>query len=75
MAAKPVVDGCDKQMAGRVRFVRVDVNSANGKKIAAKLGVDLTPTFVGYDADGVEQWRTTGVPNRAQFWRKLISLR
>ena len=75
MAAKPVVDGCDKQMAGRVRFVRVDINSANGKKIAAKVGFDMAPTFIGYDSAGVEQWRTTGVPNRVKLWRKLISLR
>ena len=34
MAAKPVVNGFDKQLAGRVRIVRVDINSPNGKKIA-----------------------------------------
>lgn len=74
MAAKPVVDGFDKQLAGRVRFVRVDINSPNGKKIAAKAGLDVVPTFIGYDGSGVEQWRSVGIPNRVELWRRLISL-
>jgi hypothetical protein len=74
MAAKPVVDGLDKQLAGRVRIVRVDINSANGKKIAIKVGLDMVPTFIGYDGDGVERWRMNRVPNRAELWRRLISL-
>ena len=74
MAAKPVVDGFDKQLAGRVRIVRVDINSSNGKKIATKVGLDMVPTFIGYDGEGVERWRLDRVPNRVELWRHLISL-
>ncbi|HVA26201.1 MAG TPA: hypothetical protein VMW62_17640 [Chloroflexota bacterium] len=74
MAAKPVVDGFDKQLAGRVRFVRADINSPNGKKIAAKVGLDMVPTFIGYDAKGVERWRMSPMPNRLELWSRLIKL-
>ena len=74
MATKPVVDGLDKQLAGRVRFVRVDINSANGRKIAAKAGVDMVPALIGFDAQGVERWRLNRIPNRVELWRRLINL-
>ena len=74
MAAKPVVDGFDKQLAGKVRFVRVDVASPNGRKIAVKAGLGLVPTFIGYDAAGMQQWRVEGMPNKMALWRKIISL-
>jgi hypothetical protein len=74
MTAKPVVDGFDKQLAGRVRFVRADINSPNGKKIAARVGFDMVPTLIGYDGEGVERWRMDRVPNRVELWRRLISL-
>ena len=74
MATKPVVDGFDKQLAGRVRFVRIDVNSDKGRKIAAKAGVALVPTLIGYDGAGEERWRMQRVPNRPELWRRLIAL-
>jgi hypothetical protein len=74
MAAKPVVDGFDKQLGGKVRIVRVDINSEHGKKIAAKVGLDMVPTFIGYDGEGVERWRLGAMPNRTELWRRLISL-
>jgi len=74
MAAKPVVNGFDKQLAGRVRIVRVDINSPNGKKIATKVGLDMVPTFIGYAGDGTERWRIDRMPNRLELWSRLISL-
>jgi hypothetical protein len=74
MAAKPVVDGIDKQLEGRVRVIRVDVGSANGKKIAAKAGLDLVPTLIGYDRQGLERFRMTRTPNKIELWRKVVSL-
>ena len=74
MVAKPVVDGLDKQLAGRVRIVRVDINSPNGRKIATKVGLDMVPTFIGYDGEGLERWRINRVPNRVELWRRLINL-
>lgn len=74
MTAKPVVDGLEKQLGGRVSVVRVDVSSPTGKKVAAKVGLDLVPTFIGYDAKGVEQWRLSEVPKRPELWQLLMSL-
>jgi hypothetical protein len=74
MAAKPVVDGFDKQLAGKVRIIKVDVATPEGKKVALKAGLDLVPTFIGYDAQGNERWRVQSMPSRPELWRKLISL-
>ncbi len=74
MAAKPVVNGIDKQLEGRVRIVRFDVARANGKKVAAKVGLDMVPTFIAYDSEGIERWRTQGTPNRVELWQRLIKL-
>ena len=71
---KPVVDGLDKQLEGRVRIVRKDVASPAGKKLASKVGIDLVPTLIGYDAEGVERFRIGRAPNRVELWQRLIKL-
>ncbi|HLG74258.1 MAG TPA: hypothetical protein VK009_27875 [Chloroflexota bacterium] len=74
MAAKPVVDGIEKQLGGRVSVVRMDVSTPAGRKVAAKIGLDLVPTFIGYDSQGLERWRVSRVPNRAELWNRLMLL-
>jgi hypothetical protein len=74
MAAKPVVDGLDKQLAGRVRIVRMDVATREGKKVALKVGLDTVPTFIAYGKDGLERWRTARMPSKPELWRRLVAL-
>ncbi len=74
MSAKPVVDGIEKQLGPKISFQRFDVASPMGKKIAAKVGLDMVPTFIGYDGKGNERWRIERIPSRAELWNKLISL-
>ena len=74
MAAKPVVDGFEKQLGKRVRFVRLDMASQNGRKVAAQVGVNMVPLFVGFDKDGMERWRAEGPVNRTQLWARVVSL-
>lgn len=73
MAAKPVVDGLEKELGKRVRFVRVDISTPNGRKIAARVGLDTVPTFIGFDAKGNEMWRTQRA-TRADLGRKVALL-
>lgn len=59
MAAKPVVDGLEREFAGRLEVLRVDIQSAAGKDLQRVYGA-FTPTFVLFDAAGEEMWRMVG---------------
>lgn len=74
MAAKPVVDGMEKELGRHVRFVRLDVTSTTGKKIASSVALDLVPTFIGYDKDGNERWRYQQLPSKGELWRRVAAL-
>jgi hypothetical protein len=75
MAAKPVVDGIEKQLGQkRLRLVRVDVGTKEGRRIASRVELDLVPTIIGYDGGGVERWRFTRVPKRQELWARIVAL-
>jgi hypothetical protein len=74
MAAKPVVDGMEKELGRHVRFVRLDVASQVGKTIASRVGLDLVPTFIGYDSQGEERWRYQQLPSKGELWRRVAAL-
>lgn len=71
---KPVVDGMEKQIGGKVRIVRIDVSTTEGKKIAVEVAPSTVPTFVGFDAEGNQRWRVDRVISRAELWRRIIAL-
>ena len=58
-AAKPIVDGIEDEFAGQLTVVRVDVQSPAGAAVARDYGA-FTPTFVLFDAQGLELWRMIG---------------
>ena len=74
MAAKPVMDGMEKELGRHVRFVRVDVASSTGKKIGMSVGLDLVPAFIGYDGAGKERWRYQQLPSKGELWRRVAAL-
>ena len=39
---------------------RVDIQSAEGRKLASQYGIGATPTFIFFDEVGREQWRSAG---------------
>jgi hypothetical protein len=52
MQVKPVVDGIERDVAGRALVVRLDLLSEAGVTIAKRFGVEFTPTFVLLDRRG-----------------------
>ena len=40
--------------------LRVNIQSAAGEELSAIYGSRATPTFIFFDADGLEQWRMVG---------------
>ncbi|OLC57438.1 MAG: hypothetical protein AUH85_03430 [Chloroflexi bacterium 13_1_40CM_4_68_4] len=53
MQAKPVVDGIERDVAGRALVVRLDLLSDTGATVAKRFGVEFTPSFVLLDRHGV----------------------
>jgi hypothetical protein len=52
MEAKPVVDGIERDVGDRATVLRVDLLSQAGAAIAARFGVEFTPTFLMFDRRG-----------------------
>ena len=57
---KPVVDGLEQELGGRLAIIRVDIQSAAGRELAPEFDFRYTPTFIFFDAQGVELWREVG---------------
>ncbi len=60
VAMKPVVDRVEQELRGKLVVRRVDIQSAEGHKLADRYGIELTPTFIFLDTAGNEQWRSVG---------------
>ena len=70
-AAKPIVDGIEADHAGELVVLRVDVQDAAGKELAREYTVLATPTFVFFDAQGEELWRSVGTISAGQVEEAL----
>ena len=57
---KPVVDRLEEQYAGRLEIIRVDIQSTAGETIAQEYGLFVTPSFLFFDAQGQEAFRSAG---------------
>jgi thiol-disulfide isomerase/thioredoxin len=60
VAIKPAVDRLQSELRGRLVLRRVDIQSAEGRRLARQYGIDMTPTFIFFDSSGQEQWRSVG---------------
>ena len=60
VAMKPAVDRVERELRGKLVVRRVDIQTAEGRKIADQFGIELTPTFIFLDTAGNEQWRSVG---------------
>ena len=55
------MDGLERDLAGRLHVVSLDIHHPVGRQIGAQFGLDFTPSYVLFDGEGVEIWRTVGV--------------
>jgi len=58
---KPIVDGLEKQLAGKAKVVRLDVMSNVGRAAAARYGVRGLPTLVLVDGEGHPVFSQAGI--------------
>lgn len=57
---KPVVDGLEKELAGKLILIRLNIQESVGRELAPVYGFQYTPTFIYFDAQGNELWRMVG---------------
>ena len=60
VAAKPIVEGLEKELAGKLVVLRVDVDSPAGRALTKQYGSRVTPTFIFFTPEGEEAWRQFG---------------
>ncbi len=54
------MDGIEKDNAGKLRVLRIDVQTQTGQVLAANFKFLFTPTFIFFDGKGAESWRSVG---------------
>jgi len=59
-AVKPVVDGIEREFKQELRVIRVNIQDPKGQKLADAYNFEYTPTFIFFDQQGQEVWRSVG---------------
>lgn len=57
---KPVVDELEEELGNRILIIRLNIQEQVGRELAPVYGFQFTPTFIYFDGDGNELWRTIG---------------
>jgi thioredoxin-related protein len=57
---KPIVDGLESEFSGDLVVIRLNVQDPVGRELATQYDFRYTPTFIFFDAQGTEIWRTVG---------------
>lgn len=64
VVAKPIVNGIEADYADTVRVFRIDARDPANKSIASQLGLRMTPTYIVFDHNGQEAYRSVGQLSR-----------
>lgn len=59
-AIKPVVDGLEEELGDEIYIIRLNIQESVGRELAPVYGFEFTPTFIFFDAQGNELWRSVG---------------
>lgn len=60
LAAKPVVDGLEREFEGEAFVVRVELSSRPGRELGRRYRIDTVPSFVAFDGRGDIVFRRNG---------------
>ena len=67
-----MVDGLERELAGRVSVVRLNVADEAGAAARTRCGTQKVPALILLDRDGVQQYRTEGkLPRRKALLEAL----
>ncbi|MFN3742729.1 MAG: thioredoxin family protein [Anaerolineales bacterium] len=68
---RPLVDEIEQKYHGRLIVIRVNIQSASGRELTRHFGFKYTPTFIFFDAQGQERWRSVGFLSPSQVEESL----
>jgi hypothetical protein len=69
-----MVDGLERDLAGRVTVVRLNVADRAGAEAQARFGTKKVPAIILVDSNGVERYRSEGkLPRRAAILDAVAS--
>ena len=54
------MDELEEEVGDQAQFIRLNIQETVGMELAPVYGFELTPTFIYFDAQGHEVWRTVG---------------
>ena len=54
------MDGIEQEYNGRLLVIRLNIQEQVGRELAPVFGFEYTPTFIFFDAQGNELWRSVG---------------
>jgi thioredoxin-related protein len=57
---KPVVDELERELGDEIYIIRLNIQEEVGRELAPVYGFEFTPTFIYFDEEGNELWRTVG---------------
>jgi thiol-disulfide isomerase/thioredoxin len=58
---KPIVDELEKELdPSTIHIIRINIQDPVGRELAPIYKFEFTPTFIFFDAQGTEIWRTIG---------------
>jgi thiol-disulfide isomerase/thioredoxin len=60
LAARPTLDTLERELKDDLQVIRLDVASSAGRELGGQLGLRVTPTFILFDIQGHEVWRSLG---------------
>ena len=54
------MDGIEQDLSGKLVVIHLDVQSQAGRELGAEMDFRFTPTFILFDGQGQELWRSVG---------------
>lgn len=58
MTIRPVVDAVEREFGDSLLVIRLNVQDPDHRELALSYGFEFTPTFILFDSDGRELWRS-----------------
>lgn len=70
-ALRPAVDQAEKQYAGKLLIIRINIQDAVGMELKPVYDFHYTPTFIFFDEKGDERWRVIGTFDAAKLQQEM----
>ena len=65
------MDGIEREFEGRLKVIHLNIQDPVGQELGKSFNFQYTPTFILFDADGEELWRTIGAIDPSEVRQSL----